>query len=148
MATMGIKVTTTTEEDEVEILSQEAEVEDPQTSPPTLTLQASMPQTSMHHSLISSNNPNLHLKPSQKGLHAKSVGNKVIMLLTATTEWILLIKAKILLPSLQPWLVPLTFNTLKVQKHGSQILVHQIISQPPPTTSVLKFLTMAKNRSL
>jgi hypothetical protein len=90
----------------------------------------------------------LHLKQSQIGLHAKSAGNKVTMLLTVTTEWILLIKAKILLPSLQPWPVPPIYNILKVQKHGSQILVHQIISQPPPPTSVLRFLTMAKNRSL
>uniref|UniRef100_A0A2N9HQ74 Integrase catalytic domain-containing protein n=1 Tax=Fagus sylvatica TaxID=28930 RepID=A0A2N9HQ74_FAGSY len=57
-------------------------------------------------------------------------------------------KAKILLPSLQPWPVPPIYNILKVQKHGSQILVHQIISQPPPPTSVLKFLTMAKNSCL
>ena len=124
MATMGIKVITTTEEEEAETVSQEAEVEDPQTS----TLQASMPQTSMHHSLTLSSNLSLLLKPSQKSLHARSVGSRAIMPLIVTTEWILLTKAKIPLPSLQPWLVLLTFNTLKVQKLGSQTLVHQITS--------------------
>ena len=96
MATMGIKVITTTEEEEAETVSQEAKVEDPQTS----TLQASMPQTSMHHSLTLSSNLSLLLKPSQKSLHARSVGSRAIMPLIVTTEWILLTKAKIPLPSL------------------------------------------------
>uniref|UniRef100_A0A2N9IRZ8 Integrase catalytic domain-containing protein n=1 Tax=Fagus sylvatica TaxID=28930 RepID=A0A2N9IRZ8_FAGSY len=65
-----------------------------------------------------------------RGLHAKSVGSKAIMLLIATTEWILLTKAKIQQPSLLQWPVPLTFIILSQLRLGSQILVHLTTSQP------------------
>jgi hypothetical protein len=89
MATMPITATITIEE-EAETPSQEAEVADLQVLITKTSIQALL-----HHSLNTNpSNLSLLLKRSQKGLLAKSVGSKVIMPLTVTTEWTLLTKAK------------------------------------------------------
>ena len=110
-----------------EIPSQEVEEEEEDLLQTTLL-------TSIHHCLILNSNPHLLLQSNLTGLHAKSVGSKAIMLLIATTEWILLTKAKIQQPSLLQWPVLPTFTIFRQLRLGSQILVHLTTSQPLPTT--------------
>ena len=115
------------EEVEAGILSQEVDEE-------ADLLQTTLFLTSIHHCLTLNNNLHLLLQSSLTDLHAKSVGSKVIVQLTATTEWILLTKAKIQQRNLLQWLVPPTFAILRQQRLGSQILVLLTTLQPLPPT--------------
>ena len=99
MVSMAIRVTI---EEEARTIILEAEEAGPQTSITTPAL--------LHLILHNHSNHKFHslpLKAELKDQPVRSAGRSGIMQLTVTIGWILLIKEKILLPSLQPWQVHL-----------------------------------------